>query len=385
MNTMEYKGFKAQIMEAQRLTGDLTHDLPPGSALPVYHMDEFLKPPRGWMRGHGVFVVPVRPEKGLWFNWRNNSEINVAVLPTVKGCNPITGLQTSGFHLEKYENKCPKHNCDFMADRFCPECNFKWPDRNYCSMSPLWWDGFRADDGTVRQFFFTEEMMRDVATHLIGKENTMPAFGFAFYTPKEMRQEPERVSRGVNSIIYSASYSAPVVDFSDGDGSAFNSGDKMFFHNTSLNTADKKGLIGGTNGMFTHASSVYLCNSGEDGVKTLSDKLEIRTTGRVGLGSPSPKKTLEINEETKKIKPKNFLRSHHVVRKKNVEVSIGAGAKIRQTLNRDPYPLDSWKDKPDAVMTIYFVFQEKFEELKAGGMRNLKGCKEGMLENIPVG
>lgn len=383
MNTMEYKGFKAQIMEAERLRGDHVHGLPPGTALPVYHMDEFLKPPENWMKGPGVFVVPVRPDKGLWFDWRKNSELNTCVLPTVKGCNPITGLQTSGFHLEKYENKCPKHNCDFMADRFCPECNFKWPDRNYCSMHPLWWDGFRADDGTVRQFFFTEEMMRDVATHLIGRENTVPAFGFAFYTPKEMRQEPERVSRGFNnSIITLDYYAGSAADFNE-DGSwitATNSSDKMFHYNNSL--ATDKGLIGGMSsgsiGETTPTSSIYLCNSGDNGVKSFSaDKLEIKSAGKIGIGASSPEKKPKV--------VKNFIRSHHAIRKKNVEVSVGAGAKIRQALNKDPYPLDSWKDKPDAVMTIYFVFQEKFEELKANGMRDLTGSKEGMLENIPTG
>ena len=36
-------------------------------------------------------------------------------------------------------------------------------------------------------------------------------------------------------------------------------------------------------------------------------------------------------------------------------------------------------------MTLYFVFQEKFEELKAGGLRDLTGIKDGMLANVPVG
>jgi hypothetical protein len=67
------------------------------------------------------------------------------------------------------------------------------------------------------------------------------------------------------------------------------------------------------------------------------------------------------------------------------DVSIGAGAKILQTLIADPFSLDSWKDTPDAVMTLYFVFQEKFEELKSGGLRDLTGVKEGMLSGIPVG
>ena len=46
INTMmEHKGFKAQVMEAERLTGDYVHELPPGSALPVYPVDMLLEPP----------------------------------------------------------------------------------------------------------------------------------------------------------------------------------------------------------------------------------------------------------------------------------------------------------------------------------------------------
>jgi hypothetical protein len=67
------------------------------------------------------------------------------------------------------------------------------------------------------------------------------------------------------------------------------------------------------------------------------------------------------------------------------EVSIGAGAKIKQGLALDPYALDSWCDKPEAVMTIYFVFHEKFEEIKAGGMHDVEGKPEGMLDGLPVG
>ena len=130
------------------------------------------------------------PETGLWFDWTFNSDKNTAIVPTVKGCNPITGLKTSGFHLERYEDKCPKHGCDFIGDRFCEECGYKWPCQNYVAYpNLLLWDGYRSEDGNVRQFFFTEELMRDVSSALIGRENTVPAFGFAFYTPKKLREE----------------------------------------------------------------------------------------------------------------------------------------------------------------------------------------------------
>lgn len=96
---MSHKGFFARIMEAERLMGENDHGLPPGRALPVYESELFVDYPENWMKGPGVFVVPVSPNKGLWFDWTMNDNANTAVLPTVKGCNPITGMQTSGFQL----------------------------------------------------------------------------------------------------------------------------------------------------------------------------------------------------------------------------------------------------------------------------------------------
>jgi hypothetical protein len=83
------------------------------------------------------------------------------------------------------------------------------------------------------------------------------------------------------------------------------------------------------------------------------------------------------------ISTKSFSKTNTTAKSK--QVSIGAGARISQTLNPDPYQLDSWREAPDSVMTIYFVFKEKFEKLKAGGLRDLSGCPEGMLANLPVG
>jgi len=190
MKIISYKNFKAQIMKAPRLKDDGIHVLPPSDPLDIYYSDEFINYPENWMKGPGIFVVSVLPETGLWFDWTFNSDKNTAIVPTVKGCNPITGLKTSGFHLERYEDKCPKHGCDFIGDRFCEECGYKWPCQNYVAYpNLLLWDGYRSEDGNVRQFFFTEELMRDVSSALIGRENTVPAFGFAFYTPKKLREE----------------------------------------------------------------------------------------------------------------------------------------------------------------------------------------------------
>lgn len=346
-NTMEYKGFKAQIMEAERLVGDQIHGLPPGTALAVYHSEEFVNYPEQWMKGPGVFVVPVKPNKGLWFDFTDNMKNNTAIVPTVKGCNPITGLQTSGIHLERYDTKCPKHNVEFKGDRFCTDCGHKWPTQNYIAgPNTLWWDGFRADDGTVRQFFFTEDEMRDVATHMIGKENTVPAFGFAFYTPKEPRPEPKVEYRGM-------------CDFKSYEPITW----------TTYTTSDYgyyKSLPYGGGG--TTTSAVY-CNC-------LSEASNSIQTYDTSISST------ETNTKAK-LKRLNNVRYRSIEPVK--EVSIGAGAKINQELVADPYALDTWKESPDASMVIYFVFQKKLEELMAGGMVDLVGKKEGMLDGIPVG
>jgi hypothetical protein len=378
--TMKYKGYSARIMEAERLTGDSVHGLPPGSPLSVYPMDVFVKIPGNWMKGPGVFLVPVKPNKGLWFNWTMNSAINTAVIPTVKGCNPITGLQTTGFHLEKYETKCPKHNCDFLAERFCPECNYNWPDRNYQSMSPSWWDGFRADDGTVRQFFFSEDELRDIATGLIGKENTVPAFGFAFYSPKERRPEVQATFN--STMIYPYANAWGVSETYDYSQKSLNGYLKTHdapsaIYSCSVNNVDS------SNAPVACAADPCAGGASVDSVseeKTAGTlKMKLRSSTSDGSGGRSAN-LLSAAQSPRGSCDRSFSANVPVK-----EVSVGAGSRISQSLNVDPYSIDSWRDTPDSVMTIYFVFQEKFNEIIAGGLKDLEGSKEGMLSNCIVG
>lgn len=348
---MEYKGFKAQIMEAERLTGDYTHELPPGNPIEVFHSEEFAKYPEQWMKGPGVFVVPVRPNKGLWFDWTQNSKKNTAIVPTVKGCNPITGLQTSGIRLERYDTKCPKHGIEFKGDRFCSECGYKWPTQNYISYpNTLWLDTWNSGDGVSRQFFFTEDEMRDVATHLIGKDQIVPAFGFAFFRPKETRPEDPETTRSFNYTLTTINNNPPFWG-----QLYYQPQTPNWFYNTHYLNEVKTTC----DSLYNDGHAIYACNASS--------------------AAPSEKFTKGLLDSDEEIHVKSF-RSAPVK-----EVSIGAGAKINQNVILDPYPLESWKDTADASMVIYFVFQEKLEELKAGGMIDLVGKKEGMLEGIPVG
>lgn len=416
---MEYKGYKAQIMEAPRLEGDGVHGLPPGTPLEVYHSEAFEKYPEAWMRGPGVFVVPVRsPDKGLWFNWTDNSWANTAVIPTVKGCNPITGLPTTGFHLEKYEEKCPKHGIAFQGDRYCPDCGYRWLPMNYVAYpNVLWWDTWAIGGDVGRQFFFTEEMARDIATAMIGPEQTVPAFGFAFYSPKQLRPEvggdrkfynkmnteayPTGSSKSWSLLSHSGLYVLPdtycstlpppdmssqTIGFDAGVTKGSNSADsthaQVYYTASAAPAADapKESLKAmkadrlmrkmSTKGLtrLVDIDNEWRGRRDDLQVHTVSDGEEKTSGGIISSGKlvPDGSRGMEIPKEIK-------------------EVAVGAGSRIQQTLIQDPYSLESWKDKPDCVMTIYFVFQPKFEELKAGGLRDLSGKPEGMLQGLPVG
>ena len=383
MMRMEHKGYFAKIMEAPRLVGDQIFGLPPGTPLPVYQADAFKKYPENWMKGPGVFVVPVNPNKGLWFDWRDNDENNTAIIPTVKGCNPITGLQTTGFFLERYDMKCPKHGCDFQAERFCPECGYNWPDRGYVSGSPLWWDGFMAD-GCIRQFFFTEEMMRDVATHMIGKENTVPAFGFAFYSPKE-RRAPQ-----VNTYIYKTSLpmfnylTMPMAKSYDYSASGHNVKGTL----TSFGGEVKsKGTLSILQKRYRGGGSALSHSPISDGGMDSAPQAALYSAVSEGTSFMGQDRGITLDclsapAEVAGASVEVRARESYTPQK---EVAVGAGAKIRQELPKDAYSLDSWNDKPDAVMTVYFVFQEEFNKMAEGGFNDFKDCKDGMLAGLPVG
>jgi hypothetical protein len=371
---IEHNGYRAQIMESDRLTGEQTFGLPSGSPLPVYPVDMFLKAPENWIKGPGSFVIPVKPNKGLWFNFRMNSEINTAVIMTVKGVNPITGMQTSGFHLEKYETKCPKHGCDFLSERFCPECNYKWPDRGYLSQSPLWQHGFRTEDGIVRQFYFTEDELRDVASALIGKENTTKnALGFAFYSPKERRSEPVDGIKMEPLTIYNY-HNYPPYYWPNGywAGCCWYDGQGYYYPYYSY---------------WSYQNDIKLYNSssvGKGSSAMSSSSSENAVLGTICADNSSGElktSSCSVNFASNGSPQAQYCASSEEIK----DISVAAGAKISQGIPEDPYALDTWKEKPDSVMTVYFVSEKQLEQIRSGGIRDLVGSKEGMLSAVPIG
>jgi hypothetical protein len=67
------------------------------------------------------------------------------------------------------------------------------------------------------------------------------------------------------------------------------------------------------------------------------------------------------------------------------EVSVGAGARIDQKLEPDPHGLSEYKEKPAAVIRLYFVFQGQFNDILKGGFKHPAGDAEGFLKGLPMG
>ncbi len=419
MQTIEHKGFKSTIMRAKRLTGNHVHGLPPGIPIDVYPVDAFEKPLDNWIPGPGNYVVPVESDWGLWFDWRDNDTMNTSILPSIKGMNPITGQRTKGFALERYEEKCPIHKIKFKDGLFCEKCDFKWPHQNYVTYpNILWWDGFRSADGKVRQFFFTEDLLKSVPEQVIGKEDTVPAFGFAFFRTKVRREaEKSDMMRGMSKPVGHLNFHNTLLG--DTKGGTKSGGINAYYTSTNFtgdmsdmklsNTSDGTGLNIGEGLVTANASGPVPCAGGafveDSAVKGFENKqvmmhntlkkkmtrsksptrgIEISSNSNVGLGTPNPTKKLEIYGSDIETRERGIsLPPQKPMPVK--EVGVGGGAEIRQKLNVDTLKLTDWENEPASVMRLYFVFTNQFKDVADKGMKDLVGVENGYMNGIKIG
>lgn len=344
-----FNGYHTSVMFAPRLTGEHSQGLPPGTAAPMYAVAEYEGCPQGWGRGPNDVFIPVPWDvdgkgPGMWYsNQGSNNGYDLAIVYSTTGLNPITGQKADTLRLERYEEQCPKHGIPFVGERFCVECNYKWPPQNYvCPPNHLWWDGFRRPDGQVRQFFFSADELRDVGIAVLGKDR-VPAFGFGIFRAKEARpqpvhHDPRRMSFGAGAASAAPApeelLKAPVVNPDDfacmGEGS--------------LDVVD-----------------VHFLNSKPKGA---APSVSVRRSRR---GAAS------VGETRREAIAKT--------------VAVGAGAQVIQGLRPDPKRLDEWETEPAAVIAVYFVPEDVAVKILEGPRRDLVGDREGYLAKIgvPVG
>ena len=367
---------------------EMVHQLPPYRGRKAFLVDEYPACPATWMRSSGrakSYFVPVRPNSGLWLDFNSCHSFNVpnhvAIVVSIQGVNAITGMPCKDAQLEQYRDACPKHKEPFGPDRLCKKCNFKWPKANYLASNAtpsgsLWLDGFRAEDGVIRQYVFTESKMRGVAAAIIGEDRVF-ALGISYFLSKEAKPKP-----------------------------AATSGRRGW--------SDDSGIIGSASA--SGGATYGLCEMG-DGVTswgaTLGDVQDTAYTGKITnyslgmpetkmgfLASPGVEKTItdhsSLKARSSSAQPKRYasnavasagqIMSAPVRKLTEVkQLEVAAGARIDQRIWDDPSDLEFWQKEPEGLIVINYCTEEEAEAIIAAGKVDVSGSQEGYLQKIPTG
>ncbi len=327
--------------------------LPPYRQRRAFVVDKYPACPSNWMNGSALassYFVPIKPEHGMWLDFNANSNFTheVAVVISVQGVNPLTGRKQNKLCLEKYTTKCPRHKVEFKQDRFCPKCKFEWPAQNYLASTgtppgEFWLDGFRAPDGKVRQYVFTEQESRGVAKAILGNDRVF-AIGLAFYLSKEAKPAlPPMPMRSYSSFGFSGEElggASKLLSMDDGENT---SGGGLIGLEATASSALQKGLPVST----THAPK-------GPGGQTASRGHSLRSRHRL---------------HSKAVKAKTY--------------EVAAGASINQDIHADPKELDFWEPEPVGMIYLSYCDERAADEILDSGMR--EEVREGFLDGIPVG
>lgn len=329
---MNHDKFECTFNMPVALSGENEFGLPPYAPQEAYLVDDYEDSLNSWMQSDekvSSYFVGVKSNHGMWLDFNNNYNLDkeVAILISVQGVNPITGLPQKEPLLEQYNDMCPKHNIPFGKDRYCSECGYKWPKQNYLSTcgtprGRLWLDGFRSIDGLVRQYIFTEEVARGVAANIIGEKRVF-AIGITFF---ESKKKKEVRLGGFNNRDY--------LDFNSSEATLGYKAPQSSISFSSL-TTPRGNFKSDTNSYSASGSSV------------------LRSRG---------------------IAKNSF--------QEDSQIEIGAGAKIKQSVYECPEDLDFWVDKPSGMICINYCPSSLVAKIISKGD---KYKKDGFMENIPVG
>jgi len=339
------------------LKGEETHSLPPYAKRRAFVVDKYPACPDNWLRSEGnlkSYFVPVKEGTGMWLDFNNNQthSHHVAIVVSIQGINPITGLPCEDAQMEQYIEECPKHNLKFGPDRYCKECDFKWPKQNYlCTTGTpcnrFWLDGFKKADGVVRQYILTTEKMRGVASNIIGKDRVY-AVGISFFLSKE--KKPETKYRGVLRSFSEPQFFSPTNFWGSGDT-----------------------LMGENINYYTTCDDLGICNTS---VESVMQSLSTSST-------PSKRTKTKAKSLMDEIVNHRYRKGSVKVQTKKLEV--GAGAKINQSVYDDPQDLDFWNDNPESIICINYCDEVDARKIINKGEISIDGHEEGFLQNIPVG
>jgi len=342
--TMIVNGLSCIVNLPNAPKGGGTHRLPPGHPINTYKVDEFPGCPTDWMNGSSKassYFFPIEVGKHMWldFNMNINHTHHIAIVLSIQGINPITGLPSKILRLEQYHDKCPKHDIDFKQDRFCEKCDDKWPAQNYmtttsCPRGLFWIDGFRSGKN-VRGFLITEEVTKGIAAQMIGEDRVW-AIGIAFYLSKKEKPASSSPLRAMSSMGIS------------GMGMSSMSADMSFADSVSPD--------------YQVGKQQWLS---QDGAPRNSISGETKTCGMDSV-------------------PK--MRSRQAMNVEVAKVEIAAGAEIAQELSYpDPEALDFYQDEPAGIIYGNYCLMDNFEKIMGIGVKDLTAGGKGFMKDLNIG
>lgn len=343
---------------------ETAQNLPPYRPRRSLLVDKYPACPKNWMRSEGKissYFVPVIEGCGMWLDFNatlQSTPYHVAIVVSVQGVNAVTGLPCKDPQLEQYIEKCPKHDTKFGPERFCKECNFKWPKQNYIpspSTPPgtLWIDGFRAADGIIRQYLLTADKTKGVANSIIGEQRVF-AIGVSFFLSKN----PRPVEKVIERDYYSKSF----------DGTSGSKG----IGGQSLNAIE--------NYCYNVDEPVATASAGEP---VWTSKISARATKGGSIKGDLISSQSSVRRLCSSGEPVRYSQNINAVTVEKMEV--GAGARVRQYIYDDPNDLSFWQTTPEGILVINYCSEIEAEKILEGGTVDVEGSPEGFLQKVEKG
>lgn len=357
---MTVNGFSCSLNTPPALSGENEFGLPPYCPQTPYLVDKYIGCPKNWMRSEGKvksYFASVKEGSGMWldFNQNSNNNKHVAIVISIQGINPITGLPCNDSQLEQYIEECPKHKIKFGADRYCKKCDYKWPKQNYITTTStptgmLWLDGFRSIDGIVRQYILTSEKIKGVANNIISKDRVF-AIGISFFTSNFDKPKYD-YSLELKTTTDSTYKWPPYVEYPLNDYVGYP------FNDCVIPTVTESKDIYSTSSLYsTSLKTDYSTNTCFRSVNTGTNNPETKYNHNGPLKSSVKCKQLEV----------------------------GAGAKIKQCIYNDPEKIEFWNTQSEGVLCINYVTEKDCNKIIKQGENNVDGNPEGFLKDMPVG
>jgi hypothetical protein len=343
---MKHNGFQVDIHKTEVIPVDSdSHGLPPSrGAFQNFMVADWHCPPE-WSKDG--FFIPVEEGQPMWFDLRWNDEC--ACLPSIQRLNPITGEPSN---LDAGLNKEPVQNY-------------------LCLPEQKWLDGY-AKDGKVYQFVVTKE-----GIGLAVNEYVLPkymqdshALAFVFYGAKNPKKKDEFTpifAKKRASIHYFSSIHTPENWVAHGDFDIH----KVYRSYSVGNTAHEP-----ASAVITACCTPMATDRSQIASNNLIDNAEVKCCSGIKEADCCVDgiQESEIVSSHDEIDVVDILKGQDDIALD--KASMGMGGRITQRIISDKNSIDYYRDKPDAIVTVYLALPGIFQSIMEKGQRQNENKKD---------